>query len=504
MKKTIQIEDIPQKARPSCRGVSPFLILISLLILISPLRVFAVNIPGYEGGIQNEIIYKEVIFVTGEPILMEGTLTIKKPKIRDNTITESYKYNLENKELKAKLTRDITLKETITTNGRQTTSTKELEKFKETITVDSKKYEVKDTHYQWNQGSVVKNSPLLSYYAGDYSARKTYDINKGDESLVIETVGNLVGYDGPWSATETQTIEYIMDYEDKVNPANNWEGTATVEASYNKTKDYSYAENIPSQISFNGGYRITEKEENVLKYQYDLPKLLNSQVLKGRNLGKDSLYLDTNPNIRRLNIPAVRDVLGHEYEEELLLLASMEGLPLESTKISPSTSMNRGDFARSIVKAMDIPIIIEETKSSRKKVEPPEPLFKDVNKDHKNFDYIEEVAKREIMIGIDELNFQPERALTRVEAYAIIIRILGFENLAPIQNYSLGYKDEDKIPGWAKDYIYVAKQLGLIENTNYFYPTRDLTKGEAAKLLVDLINYMQDDLRYDYREGILN
>lgn len=502
MKKIILAGDIPQKARPSFRGVSTFLILI--LILISPLSALAVNIPGYEGGIQNETIYKEVIFVTGNPIIMEGALTIKKPKIRNNTITESYKYNLENKELNAKLTRDITLKETFIENGRQTTSTKELEKFKETITIDGRKYEVKNTHYQWNQGSVVKNSPLLSYYAGDYAARKTYDINKGDESLVIETVGNLVGYDGPWSATETQTIEYIMNYEDKINPANNWEGTATVETSYNKTKDYSYAENIPSQISFNGGYRITEKEENVLKYQYDLPKLLSGQVLKGRNLGNNSLYLDTNPNISRLNIPAVRDVLGHEYEEELLLLASMEGLPLKSTRVSPSTGMNRGDFARSIVKAMDIPIIKEETKNTRRKVEPPEPLFKDVKEDHNNFDYIEEVAKRDIMIGIDEENFHPEKTLTRVEAHTIVIRILGFENLAPIQNYSLGYKDEDKIPLWAKDYIYVAKLLGLAENTNYFYPTRDLTKGEAAKLLVDLINYMQEDLRYDYREGILN
>ncbi|MDR7857556.1 S-layer homology domain-containing protein [Tissierella sp.] len=476
-------------------------LLIIISILLSPLSAMAVNIPGYEGGIINETTYKEVIFVTGEPIIMEGTLTIK-TKEKDNTVSETYSYKLENKALNAKLTRSITLEGSLETKDKQVTTTKTLEKYKESIDVNGKKYEVKDPYYQWNQGSVAHNTPILSYYAGDYSARKTYDVDKGNESVVIETVGNLVGYNGPWSATETQTIEYTIRYENRLTPVNNREGTAIVETSYNKTKDYSYAENIPSQISFNGGYRITEKEENVLKYTYDLPKL--NVNTKARNVGTSSLFLDTNPEIKRLNIPALRDVLGHEYEEELLLIASMEGLPLESTMIGPNSSMSRGDFARTIIKAMDIPIIKEEVRrSSRKKVEEPKPLFNDVNPNHRNFDYIEEVAKRNIMVGLDE-NFNPDKPLSREEAFAIVVRILGFENLAPIKSYSLGYKDEDKVQAWAKDYVYVAKELGFIEKSDYLYPHRDLTKGEAAKLIIDLISYMQDELRYDYREGILN
>lgn len=477
---------------------------IVAVLLLLPLNAFAINIPGYEGGIQNEFTYKEIIFVTGEPIIMEGTLTIK-AKEKDNTVTETYTYKLENKALNAKLSRSITLKETLEPKGKQITSTKTLDKYKETIDINKKKYEVKDSHYQWNQGTIMHKTPLLSYYAGDYSARKTYTINKGNESLVVETIGNLVGYDGPWSATETQTIEYQLNYEDKILPENSWEGTATVETSYNRTKDYSYAENIPNQISFNGGFRVTEKEENIIKYKYDLPKIKDDKIVKGRNQGTTSLSLDTNPKITRLNIPSLRDVLGHEYEEELLLLASMEGLPLDSISIQPNSYMTRGDFAKAIVKAMDIPIVKEEVKrSSRKKEEPPKPLFKDVSETHKNFDYIEEVGKRGIMIGVEEPNFRPDEPLSRVEAYTIVVRILGFENLAPIGNYSLGYKDESRIPAWAKDHIYVAKELGLIETSDYLYPHRELTKGEAASLLFELINYMQEDLRYDYMEGILN
>ena len=73
-----------------------------ILIIIIPLQSFAINVPGYEGGIQNENTYKEVIFVTGEPIVMEGTLTVK-TKEKDNTISEQYTYKLKNIAKDAKL-----------------------------------------------------------------------------------------------------------------------------------------------------------------------------------------------------------------------------------------------------------------------------------------------------------------------------------------------------------------------------------------------------------------
>ncbi len=60
-------------------------------------------------------------------------------------------------------------------------------------------------------------------------------------------------------------------------------------------------------------------------------------IVKGRNVGKDSFSIDTNPIITRLNIPAAKDILGHQNEDELLLLSSMEGLPLQSNYIGPDT-----------------------------------------------------------------------------------------------------------------------------------------------------------------------
>lgn len=481
--------------------------LLGSLILLLPLSAGAMNIPGYEGGIQNELVYKEVIFVSGKPIVMEGTLDIKLRE-RNNMVTESYKYDLSNPAEDAKLTRSMTLESTLEPKIGQVTSSKSLEKFSERIDIGGKRYEVDDGSYQWSQGLIKHKTPLLDYNSGHYAARKTYDIDRGSGKLTVDTIGNLVGYDGPWSATETQTIDYILNWEipGEEGAVEKKQGTATVDTSYNKTKDFLYTENIPSQISFSGGYIVTEKEENILKHKYDLPIMEESESRIKRIQGGDSFLLDTNPNIQSLNIPAVRDVLGHEYEDELLLMASMEGLPLESKLIGPSSAMSRGDFARIIIKAMDIEIVKEEPsrRRSRRNVEPEPRLFQDVREDHRNFDYIEEVAKNKIMVGVEAPNFDPDGSLSRMEAFTIVSRILGFENLAPIKNYSLGFKDEGQIQAWAKDHIYLAKELGFIEDQDYFYPNRDLTKGEAAKLVVDLIQYMQNELRYDYREGILN
>lgn len=479
--------------------------IIAIILLLSPLASFAVDIPGYEGGINNENNYKEVVFLTGEPIELEGTLKIS-IKEKSDTKTEQYTYKLENKKIGAELSRTVKLITTFETNGRQTTSKKTLDSYKETFQIGKKKYEVKTEDYQWNQGQVVQDTGLLQFYAGDWSARKTYRLDKGKEEITVQTIGNLVGYDSPWSATETQTLQYLMNYENKVTGEGAWEGTAVVETSYNKTKDYNYVENIPNQISFKGGYILTEKHENTLKYNYDLPVFTEEGTMPWRNIGNGSTQIDTNPIITRLNIPALRDIRGLASEKDILLISSMEGLPLNTTTLGPSTPMSRGDFAKALVGTMNIELPVEEQsrrRSSRNKVEKL-PMFIDVPATHRNFKYVEAVAERNIMEGVGKDKFAPDRALTRAEAITILIRLLGMQNLAPIKNYTTGFQDDSSIPAWAKDHVYMAKQLDIIDNDQYFYPNRYITKEETAVILVNFINYLQTRLMYDFRENILN
>ena len=128
----------------------------------------------------------------------------------------------------------------------------------------------------------------------------------------------------------------------------------------------------------------------------------------------------------------------------------------------------------------------------------------DVPKTHRNFKYAEAVSERNIMQGVGKDKFAPDRALTRAEAITILIRLLGMQNQAPIKNYTTGFQDDSSIPTWAKDHVYMAKQLDIIDNDQYFYPNRNITKEETAVILVNFINYLQTRLMYDFRENILN
>ena len=482
---------------------------LTLILLLGSFPAFAVEIPGYEGGINNENNYKEVVFITGEPIELEGTLNIKVNERNKGGVQQknyTYTYRLNNLKKGATLNRTIRLTEIFETNGKQTTSQKTLDNYTESLKIDGKTYQVKTDDYQWNQGQVLHETGLVEYYAGDWSARKTYKVGrKGEEEITVQTIGNLVGYDSPWSATQTQTLHYIIEHENKLEDNDTWDGTATVETSYNKTKDYNYVENVPNQISFKGGYILTEKHDNVLKYSYDLPR-----EGRGRNMGQDSMSIDTNPIITRLNIPALRDVRGLPTEGDILLIASMDGFSsLNATKLGPQTPVSRGDFAKALANTMDIevPKVEENNKKSSKskrKAEEEKPKYVDVPKNHRNYAYIEGVSNRNIMVGVGKGRFQPDRELTKAEATTILIRLLGFQNLAPIGNYSTGFKDDSSIPYWAKDHVYMAKELNIVPKTEYFHPNKAITKEETAVLLVNFINYLQDNLKYDYRENILN
>ena len=501
--------------------------LILVLSLILPSATLAVEVPGYEGGIKNENNYKEVIFITGEPIEMEGTLTIKDnsgsgrtnnrntKRTDDNNQqkTYTYTYRLNNIKTGASLDRTIKLTEIVNKQGKQSTSQTVLDSYTETLKIDGKTYRVDKNDYQWNQSQILYETGLVDYYSGEWSARKTYKLNKGAETITVHTMGELVGYESPWSDTQTQSLNYIIEYQDKLKDYSR-EGTAKVDTSYNRTKNFNYQENAPKQIPFHGGFQLAEKQDNVLKYSYDL----GQEKGKGRNVGQKSTSIDTNPKNYRLPIPEIRDVRGLDSEWDILLIASMDGFPYTAKNLGPQTAVSRGDFARALANTMNIEIPeIEENQTNRntrsgrnsrntrgKEIEEDKLRYIDVGKNHRNYKYIEGVSAQGIMVGVGKGRFEPDRELTKAEATTILIRLLGFQGLAPIGNYSTGFKDDSSIPSWAKDHIYMAKELNIIPKTEYFNPNKAITKEETAVLLVSFIEYLQNNLRYDYRENLLN
>lgn len=486
-------------------------ILSLLLVLTFSIQSYALEIPGYEGGIQNQTTYKEVIFITGEPIVVEGTVNIRD---RGDRITYTYR-NLANPQKNLSITRNVTLTKETTTNGQdQRQEVLILDRYRETININGVRYETTEAQFPWSMAQVFHEKPGATYFAGNWDGRKTYTINRNQGTVTIETQGTAVGYDHNWGATTTQSLQHFIQYNRTINTNDgkeeiSWEGTVEVDVVHNRTKDYHYEANTPTQISFRGGYLLTEKEDNIVKYTYDLPRLdKDGTVLRGRNTGTSSFSLDTNPLNQRLTIPTMKDISGHWAEEDILLLASLEAVQPNNSNFGTSLPMSRGEFARALGVIMGIKKENQQQTTRRRSVAIQEPptLFVDVPKGDPNQLYIEAIYEKGIMKGVGQDHFMPNQSITKAEATVAIIKAIGFENLAPIQQYATGYRDDQSIPLWARDAIYLSRELGLVKDNGagYFQPGKVLTKAEAADMLVDLINYLQWEIRYDYRERILN
>ncbi|MGV8145862.1 MAG: S-layer homology domain-containing protein [Alkaliphilus sp.] len=477
-----------------------------LIIIVVTTNAWAFEIPGYEGGIQNEFKYKEMIFITGEPILMEGTVRVRRTE-RDGRRTERFTFSLENTEREAELSRSVNMEIEIKEENGQKIEVYTIRSFRETIEIDGIEFEADDETTQWSKSDVYQQKPGITFFTGNWDSRKLFTINETEGEVLVTTRGTVVGYDHFWGATNTQVIEHFIEYKKEGDAEMNWQGTVTVEVSHNRTKSYHYADNAPVHISFAGGFLLTEAQENVLKYTYDLPRLgENGEGNNQRNIGTNSLSLDTNPNIQRLIIPSMRDIGGHWAEDKIRFLASLGAINPDATHFGPSLPMTRGEFARAVAVVMGL-VPKEDPSSRQRTISTTEEIsFLDVSKGDVNYKYINIVNEKNIMTGRGEGQFFPNETLTKTEAAIIMVRLLGLKNLAPLPPYSTGFRDDAQIPVWAKDYVFVARDLGLINGTatNFFQPTKKISKAEAATMLTNLISYLQNDIKYDFREGILN
>ncbi len=93
-------------------------------------------------------------------------------------------------------------------------------------------------------------------------------------------------------------------------------------------------------------------------------------------------------------------------------------------------------------------------------------------------------ADKGYISGFEDGNFRPNENITRQQAASILKRALGLDGTPATL-----FNDDAKIAGWAKTAVNACKAAGIFvgdENGN-FNPTSNLTRAEAAKVMVDSI-----------------
>lgn len=471
-----------------------------LYIIISPISAFAsTNNAGFEGGISKnnsgvkaEYDYKEVIFITGKPVVLYGkvqmnedqtSFTFKDLKSADGTITASKKIGLDRVEN--------------TESPLQTIETINLASFTENITVTDDNGQTTYTlsDYQFHSSVVKDNQPVIQFYQGMWNrCRKEYIINGNvADTVSVDIDGSVYGYDTYWSSTETHTIKHNIHYNQKSGETPvEWYGYGNIELSFNKNNKLSYFENAVHLSSFAGAYGLLKEEESVMTYSFNGEEPQSERLVN-------------NPPQEMLYLPKYEDLRGHWAEEPIRKLASLQIIEEDGSIFGPDLAETRSDFARHMAIALRLDLEkSDEIRRSYVKDEEEKPFFIDVSEEDKDYPYIKAMNDNNVMHGKTDDMFFPNETITREEAFTIVIRALGLERLAPTHNFTTRYKDDGKISKWAKKAIYVMDYLEIAQGYDgYINPQEVMTKAETAAMIDKLIAYLQKDLKEDYREGVL-
>lgn len=478
---------------------------------------------GYEGGISSGVAtnkmypYKEVVFVSGKPILLEGNLTLKKT-IKNGSENWTYVYSgMKNTNEKATMTRTVSLDIAVNTksNGQiqRQVSIKGIPT--EIIKVDKKTYTMKQ--YNFTKSTLVDVKPIANYFAGEFIGEKTYNVTGGTDTgtLKVTSKGKVYGYNQNWSNTETQEIEYYLE---GTQGKKTWAGKVKSAVSMTTSKVLNYEKNEPDAISFEGGYVQTENNVSVVQYSSELPELDSAGEATDHIVKKsDTARYETLPKITRLVAPMLRQIKGHWAEEAVKVMYAVEIFSEKSENFKPNQFMTRAEFAKAIVlmaklmtdeeismaesKGNPGSIAVKKSKAQKEQIQ----VFTDVPIDYPYFDYIMKAYDNKLMTGETEKIFGAQKPLTRAQAVSLMVRALGFEDMAPSPIAVTSFKDNDSIPAWAKNAAYMAEKFGLVKGDSYgnFDPNKYLTKAEVAIILKRFVDYMCKDIIAYYRENLI-
>ncbi|MFS0576580.1 S-layer homology domain-containing protein [Sporosarcina sp. 179-K 3D1 HS] len=465
--------------------VSSLLVLLSLFLFVPQAAAKPLD---YNGGVKNEYTYEEVFFLTGYPIRFSGKATVSE-KLNKDKLTNTYRFTLTSPE-GHKLTRSVVYEAVVDErkDKGQTTSQTDVKSYSEKVTIGKETYTLAD--YQFSQGAVSDNRPASDYYSGNVVGRKIYKhvgTDKKENMITVHMSGRNMGYENFWGATETQFMDFQIE-------TNRGQAFVSSKVSDSKSKVLQYEPHDPSLSSFTGGHAVISKSNMISEYSYDIPF--------GAGKGVVHLNQEMVPKIERLIVPKFRDLSKHWAKDNIEKLYSL-GVFDETTQFfSPNTPMKRYQYTVGVLKAVDIRVL-EDPKSKKKTVK--KAIFNDLDVKDPDYGYIESAVEKGIITGVTPDKFNPDGPITRVQAIAILVRALGMEGRAPSPGYRTNYVDNHKIPNWARDSVYVATELGLVsgDQFNRFNPNEPLTRAQAAAVTVRFLDFLENDLKQNYRDDML-
>jgi hypothetical protein len=152
------------------------------------------------------------------------------------------------------------------------------------------------------------------------------------------------------------------------------------------------------------------------------------------------------------------------------------------TAYSPNKQLTRAQFASMLMNT--IVEVESEVKNS--------PGFKDIS-NHWAKEDIVQLYKLGVINGSSPTTFEPNKPVTRQQAAAMMERYLMMVGVDTDKfSKTLSFKDNDKISEYARSGVSVLANMGVVSGdlNGYFSPSDTLTRGQMAKILYGVIEYM--------------
>lgn len=503
-------------------------LLISFVLCVAPLSAFEGEM-GYFGGISTGIKlptitslsqgkksttvskytlpYKENIYLSGRPVLVEGTIEIRPGKGIDKEkgsgkYNEVYTVSAQNADGTAKITRNITFETEYIYEAarRQTTKASKMKKWTEIVLVGGKTYQLDQAKSTYSKSILEDYTPGITYYRGDIQYDAVYKLAGSTNGAVtsVSVDGPIYGYELPLAKTETQKRNVAIDLGETQYYI---EETPT----FTVYKDIQYGANEPDAISFAGNYKELIRSEGALAYNISVgsPELYDDELTGTANV-------TNSPVIEQLSVPGALQLKGHPAESDIKKMYSMKIFTEPAASFSPNQVVTRQEYVAMLVRAFNMPLPKEKKKTTTMVTALPgantnntEPSpFSDVKEGDTYYPYAM-AAYNAGLIGGGKLNGR--KSITREEMYALNMRALGLERLGiGTGDIATPFVDDNQISSEAKSSLYAAAKLGIISSSNgYIFPKKYVTKAECAAFLVQLMNYLRYDLQKDYNEKML-
>jgi hypothetical protein len=364
----------------------------------------------------------------------------------------------------------------------------------ETITVGGQRFPLDTARSSFVITILEDRTPGISFYRGNISARLVYSGGAGG-TTTVDKVGEFYGFSTVWSATETHRTNVSIVNDE-------WALQYQIRPSVTVNKELQYVQNQPTVISFEGNY--LEQHQSFAGLRYDIFVKPNS-MWDVPNSGTHSI--ESFNVFEQLPAPDLSFLRGHPAEDDIHRLFAMQILTGDPRYYVPNQAITRGQFLTALAIAIKLPIEpVVLPRAARGQQPVALTLFHDVDSNRPEYPYIQAINRAGIAYGRSDGMFYFDYPISRQEMIVTMIRALGLTNLGLNPTVVSPFADSNDIADWAIRDVNVALMLDLIapDENGFLYPRQAVSKGEAAAMLNNLLDYLRNGIVSHYSEQIVN